>query len=128
MIFTCLILLTVEYVPNVWFTRFLCLLIGTSLYSSLVCSVQTCATWLLNKQDNPMIKNGCATTLSLMIIGISLLLTTLFSWLSDHTYYLNRNITYWVRIIIGVTIALITLLSAPIQTCLLQRKRKTSDQ
>ena len=66
-------------------------------------------------------------TLGVMLIGLSLLLSTFFSWLADRMYYTNRNITYWVRICIGATV-LLGLISAIIQTCLVRRITKKKEQ
>ena len=46
-----------------------------------------------------------------MLLIIAFFLTPFFSWLADRMYYTNRNVTYWVRVDIGVTV-LFLLVSA----------------
>ena len=96
------LLLVVTYFPNVWLTRIICLLVGASLFNSLICSMQTCINWV--KKVKREEKN--TVILGIMILALSLPMTTLFSWLADRLYYLNRNVSYWVQIIISATIVL----------------------
>ena len=41
-----LLLVSVQFFANVWLTRCLCLMIGASLFSCMLCSMQTSIFWL----------------------------------------------------------------------------------
>ena len=43
------LLVTVEFAPDIWLTRFLCLLIGASLFTNFIRSLQTSLFWLDDK-------------------------------------------------------------------------------
>ena len=123
------LLVIVEFAPNVWLTRVLCLLVGASLFTNFIRSLQTSLMWLNDKQERemaaPLNDQSYRVTLGTMLVGLALLFSAFFNWLADRMYYTNRNITYWVRICIGSTV-LLGLVSAIIQSCLIRRIMKES--
>ena len=108
-LFITALLITVEFVPDQWVTRVLCFLIGASLMTCLIGSLQTSLGWLEAKRLPA--NQSFRATFGTMLLIIAFFLTPFFSWLADRMYYTNRNVTYWVRVDIGVTV-LFLLVSA----------------
>ena len=48
------LLVIVEFAPNVWLTRVMCLFVGASLFTNFIRSLQTSLVWLQDKQDREM--------------------------------------------------------------------------
>lgn len=109
--------------PDVWLTRSLCFLVGASVYTCLLGTLQTSIIWLDNRL--PTNDPSFRVTLGALLISLSLIFASFFTWLADRMYYTNRNVAYWVRINIGGTVV-IGLLSALMQTCLVRKKQRDS--
>lgn len=114
------LLVTVQFMPSVWLTRTLCFLIGASLFTCILGTLQTSIIWLDNRL--PTNDPSFRVTLGVLLISLSLILTSFLSWLGDRMYYTNRNVAYWVRINMGGTVV-VALLSALMQTCLVRKKQ-----
>ena len=124
-VFIATLLITVEMLPNVWLIRTLCFLIGASLWTCILGSLETSILWLDEKHRTN--DQSFRVTFGVMLIATALLFSAFFSWLADRMYYSNRNVTYWVRSEIGIT-AFFILLSAAVQTCLLRKKQSASEE
>ena len=85
-----ILLVTIEALPNVWLTRIICFLIGASLFTSLIGSLQTSISWL--DAHHPTNDQSFRVTFGVMLMSFAMILSTFFSWLADRMYYSNRNV------------------------------------
>ena len=105
-------LLATLHLGEEWITNILVFFTGCFLWDCLLDSINTCLDWVKHTKNakQPQI-------FASIILAIALLVSAFGSWIADRMYFTNRNVDYWITIIIAATGGLV-IFSTLIQTCL----------